>query len=965
VGDVKAEQVGRTLGRYQILEALGSGAIGVVYKAIDPVVGRTVALKVLEEAGDDPVVREQFAREASAAAKLRHPNLITVYEVGEGDGLLYLAMELVEGGSLRAALRPGQPLEVDQAVEIVRQVGEALSYIHGQGFVHRDLKPSNVLLKPDGRVLLTDLGLLVPRGAETLTSIGTVLGTPSHMSPEQAMGQRLDARSDLFCLGLIAYETLTGRPPFEAGSVTELLYRIVSETPPRPETLNPALPPEMGNVVLRALEKSAEARQASVDEFVRALQGAAGRGPRTITMRGVPVPPMVAPSSPMPGATAPVPSPASASLDESTRQTVPLAAAVPVMLGLPSAVFPAWLLAVTGSQRGVQFPLGERAVIGRDEHAEVALADSSVSRRHASLERRGDGFHVVDQGSRNGTWVNGQRVSEQRLGDRDEVRVGNVTFIFIQAASQQEVTADARARLRQFEQAWAALEAAARGEDRRRFDEAGAGLVDGPLREAIGYRVEQALPSLHGVFGFVVRSAMMWIRHSRFPILLIAHDPRRPDVLPEVTRQVELAKVGSYFALLVVVPTQPRTGNEAAALRQGLADSVYRHDFVVLDRDHLASIIGQGSSQRLVEIILEQGIDVSMLSPYLVRGPVPESMFFGREREIKAISQSVRRHDYALVGGRRIGKSSILLKLARVLGYDGRFAPVYLNCEDKFEAAELLLGLGEGLEAAEPVGGAGRLRALLQEQRKGSGSPLRVFLLDEVDEVLSRDVRAERPGQLFKTLRALSHEGLCRFVFSGSRSLHRHLHDPGSPFFNFCDEMPLSVLDGKSVAEIVSRPLAQLGFELPDREQLVERMIRLTGGHPNLVQWLCDHLVRSATARRIDLDLLASAASETAFHEHFLETAWGDATPLERLVSLVVEGPEFEFHELLKELKGLGLGDRPRTLEALRTLELFAVLERKGSRYRFLLPEFGRIARAALDLPAQVARLVAEEGASG
>ncbi|HSJ59358.1 MAG TPA: ATP-binding protein, partial [Anaerolineae bacterium] len=371
-------------------------------------------------------------------------------------------------------------------------------------------------------------------------------------------------------------------------------------------------------------------------------------------------------------------------------------------------------------------------------------------------------------------------------------------------------------------------------------------LVHGLLREAIGYTVQQAIPYYHGIVGYVVEAPMLWIRHSRFPILFIAYDQRRPEILEDVVKQLEMGQATEYFALLVVVPTRAGTGNEAEELRHMVADSVYRHDFVVVDRQHLASIIAQSSAQRLVEIVLEQGIELSSLSPYVTKGPVPENMFFGREKEIKAITQTIQHSNYALVGGRQIGKSSILLKLTKLLDRDPRYRALYINCEDKFDYDDLFQSLPD--EAQLPAGSHEPLafRQLAHRLQRGSAPGRLVFLLDEVDELLAFDVQPENRMQLFKSFRSLSHEGACRFVFSGGRTLYQHLHDSQSPFFNFCQELALGPLLAKSVAEIVSKPMHQLGIELPDEDLFVERLIEVSSCHPNLVQWLCDRLVRGA-----------------------------------------------------------------------------------------------------------------------
>ncbi len=224
--------------------------------------------------------------------------------------------------------------------------------------------------------------------------------------------------------------------------------------------------------------------------------------------------------------------------------------------------------------------------------------------------------------------------------------------------------------------------------DKDRFIQVAERLATGPLREALGFTVERTISYYRGIIGFMVEAPLLWIRHSRFPILFVAYDRCCSDILTDVVKQIEMAKATEYFALLIAVPVAGGTGNEAEELRLAVSDSVYRHDFVVLDRQHLASIIAQNSARRLVEIILAQGIELTSLSPYVIRGPVPPNMFFGREQEIKLISQAITQANYALVGGRRIGKSSILQSLERLLARDPRFHSYYWNCDLIFAQRE-------------------------------------------------------------------------------------------------------------------------------------------------------------------------------------------------------------------------------------------------------------------------------------
>jgi hypothetical protein len=483
-------------------------------------------------------------------------------------------------------------------------------------------------------------------------------------------------------------------------------------------------------------------------------------------------------------------------------------------------------------------------------------------------------------------------------------------------------------------------------------------LTRGLLREAIGYRVEQSIPYLKGTVGFMVEAPLLWIRYSRFPILFVAYDRTDSDVLATIVRQLEIARATEFFALLIVVPPRDASGREADELREKVNDSVYRQDFVVLDREHLASIIARNSSKRLIEIVLEQGTELSTLSPYVVRGPVPGSMFFGRESEIKTISQTLQRSNHAVVGGRRIGKSSVLLSLKRRLGDSPRYRPIYLDCEARFDYEGFFDGLAE--PAGRPAIGDPlqfqRLASSLREQDR-----LPVFLLDEIDELLAYDAQRQPPGQLFKVFRAASHEGVCRFIFSGSRTLHHHLNDPQSPFFNFCETVGLGRLQERSVAEIIRKPMQQLGVELPDEDRLVLRLIELTSCHPNIAQWMCDRLIRSSVGRRITSDALEGLATTPEFHEYYVGTAWSDATSVEKLISMLIEDQRFDDGSVRKKLVECGLPLDPRLVrQSLDVLRLYSLIERDGSQYRFGMSQYPRIVRESGVAAAQLESLAAE-----
>ena len=485
-------------------------------------------------------------------------------------------------------------------------------------------------------------------------------------------------------------------------------------------------------------------------------------------------------------------------------------------------------------------------------------------------------------------------------------------------------------------------------------------LVHGLLREAIGYVVESEIPYFRGTVGYLVEAPMLWIRHSRFPILFIAYDRHPSQLLESVLAQLQMAKTTEFFALLIVVPPVDGTGREADDVRRLVANSIYRTDFVVLDRQSLAGIIASGTSRHLIEVILEQGIELSSLSPYVVKGPVPDKMFFGREKEIKTVSQGIQSCDHAIVGGRRIGKSSILQRVNRLLNNDPRYKAIYLDCEARFDYSDFFQAIGDELgdtpNSTDPLA----FERFANNLKRQAPAQRVVFLMDEVDVLLDFDASSKSGGQLFRTFRGLSHQGVCRFVFSGSRILYRHLHNAQSPFFNFCDDLVLRSLEERSIAEIVSKPMHQLGIDLPAEETLIDRMIDLSSSHPSIAQWLCDKLIKTASDRCITLKNLDCASQDPEFSRHYVETAWSDATPLEKLISLVMDDSAFEADQLFQALGRYGLTNKTIILEALEMLQLFSLFERDGRRYRFTLTHFPTMARKMEDATTQIECLLSQ-----
>jgi eukaryotic-like serine/threonine-protein kinase len=282
-------------GRYRVVSRIGGGGMADVWLAEDANLERRIALKVLHRRfAQDREFVMRFQREAESAAGLQHPNIVAVFDRGEWEGTYYIAMQYVEGPTLKQLIDSG--ITIEQGVAVIRQVLQAAGYAHRQGIVHRDLKPQNVIVDPEGKAVVTDFGI-ARAGVSEITQTGSVMGTPHYLSPEQAQGFEVTAVSDLYSIGVMLYEVLTGRVPFEGESAVAVAMKQVSQMPQRPSSLQPRVSPALDAVVMRALEKDPGQRFQSADAFIAALDqamrepGSAGRGTQSFAA----LPPVVAP----------------------------------------------------------------------------------------------------------------------------------------------------------------------------------------------------------------------------------------------------------------------------------------------------------------------------------------------------------------------------------------------------------------------------------------------------------------------------------------------------------------------------------------------------------------------------------------------------------------------------------------------------------------------------------------------
>lgn len=264
------------LGRYEIIGELGRGAMGIVYKARDPLIDREVAIKAINidllTAEERNEYEARFFQEAKAAGRLNHPSIVTIYDVGRSGEIAYITMEYLQGRELRDILNETPFLPIKEVLQIVTQVALGLAFAHDHGVIHRDIKPSNIVILHDGHVKITDFGIARIASSVVRTQTGMVLGSPKYMSPEQVMGNVIDHRSDIFSLGVVLYEMLTGKPPFIGANINAIMYQTLHTIPAPPSSVNPLVPSILDYIVAKTLAKDVSARYQHAQELANDLR---------------------------------------------------------------------------------------------------------------------------------------------------------------------------------------------------------------------------------------------------------------------------------------------------------------------------------------------------------------------------------------------------------------------------------------------------------------------------------------------------------------------------------------------------------------------------------------------------------------------------------------------------------------------------------------------------------------------
>jgi eukaryotic-like serine/threonine-protein kinase len=458
--------VGKSLGQFRIVERIGAGGMATVFKAYQPVLDRHVAIKVLPDYhARDPIFKERFLREARAVAKLDHPNIVQIYLFGEEENITYIVMQYVDGGTLKDKLKASGPLPVGEAIKFVIQGAEGLGAAHHHGIIHRDVKPANMLLRKDGHLLLSDFGIVkILEGTTNLTRVGTGIGTPQYMSPEQGTGQAVDASSDIYSLGIVFFHCLTGRVPFNAESPLSITVKHLNEPLPVAFLRHASVPPQIEQVIVRMTAKTPADRYQTtaelIGDLIRAASGAQIQLPwQMLSAAPVPATPPVF-SGPLsnPGVAQPRASQSLAGAGSQSQVTVSCfrcqaqnpgdrlyctscgyeladrKAASDRVMGPNGRPILARFLLQNGHMAGRSFRFHQdMTTIGRTNGNDLIINEKTVSRRHARLWCDNGRWYVADMQSANGTFINNVRLQPNQptmLNDGDVINFGDEIVLF-------------------------------------------------------------------------------------------------------------------------------------------------------------------------------------------------------------------------------------------------------------------------------------------------------------------------------------------------------------------------------------------------------------------------------------------------------------------------------------------------------------------------------------------------------
>ncbi len=436
----------KTIGRYEIVREIGRGAMGVVYEGRDlslmrPVALKTLLLEPLAEELREPF-EKRFYQEARAAAGLQHPCIVVVYEIGidAAADAFFITLEYLRGRTLEDIIADG-PMPWRDALRVARRLADALAHAHENGIVHRDIKPGNVMILKKGEPKIMDFGV-AKLDSSKLTSAGDVLGSPGYMAPEQALEARVDPRSDIFSLGTVLYEALTGKRAFGKGTFSEILMRLAYEQPTPPSRINGDIPEAVDAIVARAMAKNPDQRYANADQMVEDIEDALFDRPLRHTASGDAPTAAARPSLAAPPAATRHPT-ASIPAERAASATLPSPPEAAKPAGLPRGPLTlpegkrVSLDFLSGPKEGSEYVLRHASLLigreGGNSGAGIELPETQISRMHAMVEARGNRFVLRDLESKNGTFIGSARIKEVEIEHGSEFQIGSTRFMLLVA----------------------------------------------------------------------------------------------------------------------------------------------------------------------------------------------------------------------------------------------------------------------------------------------------------------------------------------------------------------------------------------------------------------------------------------------------------------------------------------------------------------------------------------------------
>lgn len=618
------------------------------------------------------------------------------------------------------------------------------------------------------------------------------------------------------------------------------------------------------------------------------------------------------------------------------------------------------MIILKGSKGGVKYTLSSTATsIGRDPTNEIVLADPSVSLRHAEIVQNDNEFVLNDLGSSNGTFVNSDRVTHQSLQDDDQIVVGGTILLFRFTQTH--------AALQRFRDIWATYVSRSDQDDSDEFRES-----MGKLAAQIAASLDVPIPplvaqmqwfSMYSLDTDVTFAETLLPQH--LPIVFSSQRVPRWDDIEQLQKALASANAEEAVSLLLlVVPAERIDRMEVESLlSRAQSRSI---DIVIAGQQDLRGLLtAQDARQALRHLVLSHVRLRSGLSPYVPTGPTTDNMFFGRSSELRDITEHATESSFAVIGGRRIGKTSLMQRLHHIRLPSAGYCSIYHDCSLTPTLADFKRAPIREWRPSPPGAGFHSFADLFEATT--TDRPL-VLLLDEADKLVLHDRVAQ--WEFFSALRGLANMNRAQVVLSGERSLRNALRDPGSPLFNFAHEILLGPLDFNAVRELITRPLNQLEIDLGNEPlQIVNRIYQFTSGHPNVIQRLCHRLldvVSVGSARRITLQDVEAIIRDPDFQrEDFLYTFWEAATPLEKLVSLLMcDDSQVRSLGAVRQASSArcNLSVKNKELdEALQQLvDLRSLLRRTQAGYDFAVEAFPLVVAGTVTLNDQIDILVEE-----